>query len=147
MKESSLSCGTPEGVEVYRFLWLRSFHHPIAVRIMGLAEGGARLVAVELTGAGGYEPGHILQRIERSLGDSEWQGLQRLLDATDFWKMPTQPVQPDLGVDGAQWIVEGRRLNEYHVVDRFMPREKPYRSLGLAFVMAAGIHVPEEEIY
>ena len=33
MLEPSLSCGQPAGGYAYRFLWLRSFHRPVAVRI------------------------------------------------------------------------------------------------------------------
>lgn len=38
--------------EIYRFLWLRTFHHPIAVAAVAL-EGGAQLRFVELDGRGG----------------------------------------------------------------------------------------------
>lgn len=33
MKEASLYASENDAVESYRFLWLRSFHHPVAVRI------------------------------------------------------------------------------------------------------------------
>jgi len=32
MEEPSLSCGVLEDTETYRFLWLRTFHNPVAVR-------------------------------------------------------------------------------------------------------------------
>jgi hypothetical protein len=47
MGEPSLSCGLPSEEEVYRFLWLRTFHHPIAVRIVRTADG-AKLDVTEL---------------------------------------------------------------------------------------------------
>src|SRR3954467_6279291 len=55
MSEPSLSCKEPVGT-TYRFLWLRTWGAPIAVRVEKTAKGVA-LNAVELDGAGGYEPG------------------------------------------------------------------------------------------
>jgi hypothetical protein len=42
--------------QTYRFLWLRSFHHPISVRL-DVAENGTGVVTTKITsGQGGYEP-------------------------------------------------------------------------------------------
>jgi hypothetical protein len=65
MSEPSLSCDRT-GAETYRFLWLRTWGHPIAVRIAGLSTGGL-ISAVELDGAGGYGPGTILRTVNRPL--------------------------------------------------------------------------------
>jgi len=146
MGEPSLSCGATSEAEVYRFLWLRTFHRPIAVRVARDAQG-ARLVAVELSGAGGYAPGAIVSKVEKSLGAADWQTLMTALAGIDFWRMPTLPLQDPSGLDGAQWIVEGRRGSDYHVVDRWTPREGAYRDAGLAFLKLAGIDVPAAELY
>ncbi|HZS04476.1 MAG TPA: hypothetical protein VFD58_06540 [Blastocatellia bacterium] len=59
MAEPSLLTLSGVQIECYRFLWLRSFHHPVAVRIW--REGNDRfIVAKELDGAGGYEPGRLV---------------------------------------------------------------------------------------
>ena len=47
------------GLESYRFLWLRTFHKPIAVRVWS-ADSRYYLVVKELSGQGGYEPGRII---------------------------------------------------------------------------------------
>ena len=65
----------------------------------------------------------------------------------DFWRMPTLPLKGPPGLDGAQWIVEGRRGGDYHVVDRWTPREGVYRDAGLAFLKLAGIDVPAADLY
>jgi hypothetical protein len=41
--------------KVYRFAWLRSFHHPVAIRVVD-GDAHCTLHAIELDGAGGYAP-------------------------------------------------------------------------------------------
>jgi hypothetical protein len=52
MSEPALMAGPGE---TYRFLWLRSFHHPIAIRL-SCTNGTCQLAAVRTGGKGGYEP-------------------------------------------------------------------------------------------
>jgi hypothetical protein len=49
-------------VEIYRFLWLRSFHHPIAVRLSVRKDGSALLISKETDGKGGYKPGKLIRK-------------------------------------------------------------------------------------
>jgi len=134
MAEPSLSCGESPG-ESYRFLWLRTFGRPIAVRV----ENGRSntLTAVELDGAGGYEPGKISRKVQRQLSMEEWKTLSDGLKATNFWNMPGRPT--DRGLDGAEWIMEGRSEHDYHVVDRWMPAAGAYRDLCLMLVKFSGL--------
>lgn len=134
MAEPSLSCGESPS-ESYRFLWLRTFGRPIAVRI----ETGRSntLTAVELDGAGGYHPGEISRRIQRQLNADEWKTLSEALKATDFWNMPG--LEPRRGLDGAEWIMEGRSGHDYHVVNRWMPAAGAYRELCLMLVNFSGL--------
>ncbi|HXB71414.1 MAG TPA: hypothetical protein VNY05_24480 [Candidatus Acidoferrales bacterium] len=45
--------------EVYRFVWLRAFHHPIAVRLVVRTSRSGWLNSRMTTGEGGHEPGRI----------------------------------------------------------------------------------------
>lgn len=156
MGEPSLSCGVNKDTEIYRFVWFRTFHRPIAIRVSHSKEG-THLVAVESTGAGGYVPGLVLgmpvkesevpTRVQKVVSDSDWQALVVNLGKVDFWKIPTKEVSEQLGTDGAQWIIEGRRGNEYHIVDRWTPRSGFYRSAGFAFLKLSGLSVPDKDIY
>jgi hypothetical protein len=145
MGEPSLSCGPPLANETYRFVWLRTFNRPIAVRLS--SEGASfRLVAVELTGAGGYDPGSISTRAEKMITESDWRALAAALARIGFWSMPSREAKP--GIDGSRWIVEGVRPNSgYHIVDRWSPKEGSYRDAGLLFLTLAGIVVPDDERY
>jgi hypothetical protein len=135
MGEPSLSCGEARR-ESYRFLWLRTWGHPIAVRVE-ISSRSNTLTAVELDGAGGYEPGKVSRRVQRQLSVGEWKTFSDALKTAAFWKM--QERIPDHGLDGAQWIMEGRSGGDYRVVDRWSPETGAYRDLCLMLVKLAGL--------
>lgn len=145
MSEPTLSCGPGNAEETYRFLWLRTFHHPIAVRVARLKEG-IQLSAVELSGAGGYEPGGIIKQIHKSLSSDQWQTLISEVEDCKYWSQPSVD-NSGIGLDGAQWIIEARRGQSYHVVDRW--NGGPCDSLGLLFLDLAGLKPtkPDDHIY
>ena len=146
MQEPSLSCGTLAGRETYRFTWLRTFHHPVVVRVNWLHDGG-EISSVELDGAGGYEPGSILKSNKRVLSRVDWDALKAAIQRAEFWAMPTQAPADLDGADGAQWILEGRRGDQYHIVDRWSPESGPYHEASLLFLSAAGIKIKPDEVY
>lgn len=144
MGEPSLLATAPADAEVYRFLWLRSFHHPIAVRIT--RQGDAiELHAVELDGAGGYDAGRVARRRDRSLGEDDWRALQQHLEAIRFWSLAA--LDDRSGNDGAQWIIEGCRGGAHHATDRWTPEEGSYYEAGRFFLRLSGIPIPEDDVY
>src|SRR6266496_2966955 len=120
MKEPSLfQQSTNKTVEQYRFLWLRTFHKPIAVRVRK-DTAGITLRIIRLSGAGGYDPGRIEHEESLALTTDQWEGFLKLLDKAAFWEIPS--AEKDLGgLDGSQWILEGQSGGKYHVVDRWTP--------------------------
>ena len=137
MEEPSLSCGALEETETYRFLWLRTFHNPIAVRVFRRGEEYG-LEAVILDGAGGYEPGHVSRRVTKALSGDQWRTVIAKLEEVQLWQMPTHEDKI-VGTDGAQWIVEGRRDGRYHVVDRWIGTDG-LKAVGRLFVDLAGLN-------
>lgn len=101
---------------ILRFLWLRTFHNPIAIRIESTATT-ARVVATRLDGAGGYEPGRVDARRERDLGQSEWEALRHALQEGNL----EAPVPEQFGTDGARWVLEIRTKDTYELIDRWTP--------------------------
>lgn len=117
MGEPSLWAAALAGKTAVRFLWLRTWGRPIAVRVD--VDGGlARLVATRLTGDGGYRPGKIDVQRSRALTAAEWEEVERALAAATF---DTMPAQAEAGLDGAQWILERAKGGTYHLVDRWSP--------------------------
>jgi hypothetical protein len=137
MNEPTIATGLSDDRDVFRFLWLRSFHRSVAVRIEKTGTS-ITLVAKELSGAGGYEPGAIARTDTREFAASEWNELRRLVDRADFWKMPTSTR--DLGLDGAEWVLEGRASGVYHVVERWRPERGEYREIGLFLLRLARVN-------
>jgi len=136
MGESSLLDIDNADTESYRFLWLRSFHHPISVRIerRGYTFG---LKAVELDGSGGYEPGKIRQTDDVVIYSDQWCRFTSLLDEAKFWEQPTSS-DSSLGWDGAQWILEGVNDERYHIVHRWSPTADTFREACMYLLELSG---------
>jgi hypothetical protein len=143
MLEPSLSCGDAPG-DTFRFTWLRSFHPPVTVRVFA-GSRSAEIVAVLMSGSGGYAPAAAVDQTHRALSPREWKNLNDALVQSDFWNLP--PWRGRGGPDGAQWIVEGRVGLRYHVVNRWAPRSGNFRDLGLLFLKLAKLSISEREIY
>lgn len=131
-------------VVVYRFTWLRSFHRPVAVRVTS-DHGRASFSAVELSGAGGYDPGHVSRRTAGRLTEQQFETIRALMDAKGFWTMSS--YEESLGRDGSEWIVEGSREGRYRVVTRWTPAAGPIREIGERFLALPGWSFPAEEVY
>lgn len=142
MNEPSLLSSTDSLDEVYRFLWLRSFHPPVAVRVWRTGEEYF-LNAIELNGAGGYEPGKELARKARPLTSEEWVTFMRPLEESCFWNLPRR--DPDnRGNDGAEWIVEGLRQGRYQVTDVWSPSSGAYRDACIYLLKISGLGIDEK---
>jgi hypothetical protein len=105
----------------------------------------ALAVSVQLSGFGGYDPGTVFDRSNRLLSAEEWSQVRDALTHASFWVL--RPQENSAGLDGAQWIIEGRAGAKYHVVDRWSPTAGPVRELGLLFLKVARFTVPASEIY
>lgn len=141
---SLLALATNAKAESYRFLWLRTFHHPIAARVDMQSDGSWILITKVASGAGGYSPGTLTTNTSRQLTAQEAQSFRSKVENDGFWNAPN-PVNDQEGTDGSQWIIEGVKAGRYHVVDRWMPKNGPARNLGqfLAFDLAK-LSIPDE---
>jgi hypothetical protein len=117
MNEPSLSCGPTKDREVYRVLFLPTFDHPIAIRITDSASGIV-LESTKLSGMSGYDPGMPLERKRIQLNKRDWNELKSAITTSTFWSATTS-AEALIGIDGDQWIIEGRKGREYHAVGRF----------------------------
>lgn len=103
--------------EQYRFLWLRTFQQPVAIRI----SKGEKIILrmIVLSGKGGYAPGKVKYDKTTEISNEEWGKFIKLIDKCAFWQMPAE--ESFQGFDGSEWILEGYRNNEYHVACRWSP--------------------------
>jgi hypothetical protein len=137
-------------LQVYRFLWLPSFHRPISVRLTINADGSGSIVARSVdrhTGSLGKVPsdtGKLILDTKSGVDKAQVQDVLGQFQRLGFWAMPTEEAQAapqastttdhgytfeSVGLDGSQWILEGVRDGEYHVVDRWSPKDNSYSQL------------------
>jgi hypothetical protein len=106
MKEISLQ---PKEKETngwsFRFTWLRTFHHPIAVRLWKQGDE-IQMRAVRLNGMSGYDPGKIDKEITHKITAEQWKQVQPLIEDKDLWKPLTDEEEMCVGTDGSRWLFE-----------------------------------------
>lgn len=143
--ELSKKTNTTQG---YRFLWLRSFHHPISIRLDVQPDGSGNLTIKICDGKGGYEPGKIIRNQRRILSPQVIAEFLSEINKQGYWDLPTEePFNGTIGLDGAQWILEGVNKSNYKIVDRWSPKDGPIRELGLKMIDLAGLQLKKDEIY
>jgi hypothetical protein len=144
---SLLSLSKSPSAESYRFLWLRTFNHPIAIRLDPKPDGTSILTTKVASGSGGFHPGVLSENSSQVLSKERTQAFLTRVNELNFWEAPN-PVNDQRGTDGSQWIIEGVKAGQYHVVDRWSPKDGVARQLGflLAFDLAK-INLPKGEIY
>lgn len=134
----------PSDKFTFRFIWLRTFHHPICVRLEHNDDGRTMLYGKELNGAGGYKPGKLIVDSAQEISDEEYKKLRAKIDSLQFYQLPTE-LKDDLGADGAQWIFESNDKGRYHVIDRWCAQGE-IQNLGIALLSAAKL-LPADHIY
>jgi hypothetical protein len=147
LKEPSLwELSTTQKTQSYRFLWLRTFHHPIAIRIDVNADGTSRLTTKMTSGAGGYAPGKLVENHTVTISKDRTNLFLGKIEDRKFWKLPS--VEGTGGNDGAQWIIEGIKDGSYKIVDQWTPRDGDIRAIGLMMLNdLAKLKLDPAEVY
>ena len=134
--------------EIYRFTWLRTFHHPASIRIEK-QNNIIRLFAKVCKGAGGYEPDSIIFDTTISIATDEWGVLKSKIKDTHFWQLKTEKRE-DVGKDGSEWIIEAIKENNYHMVSRWTPsidRQENFRIIGEYLLSLSKIKIETDDMY
>lgn len=132
-----------KSLQVYRFLWLPAFHLPISVRLTVNGDGSGSIVARSVdthTGLIGKIPsdtGKLILDKNVFVEKEKVEVVLRELQTLSFWSMPTEVRQS--GMDGSQWILEGLRQGEYHVVDRWSPQQGTYSDVCKHLIRLMGV--------
>lgn len=130
----------------YRFVWLRTFHHPVAVRLGIMSDGTGKLTVKIANGAGGYKPGKLIENTTAALTQKQTDKFLEQVRDVGFWELPS--FEKTSGCDGAEWIIEGVKDGKYHVVDRWTPSKGPIRELGMTLAFDfAQLKIPKDELY
>ena len=131
--------------EIYRFTWLRSFHHPVSIRLERQRDI-VKLFTKVSRGAGGYEPLELISDNTRDITFQEYSLLQEKINDTKFWDLPAE--MQDGSNDGAEWIIEIVKDNKYHLVTRNTPFEERhgnFRIIGEYLILLSKLDKKETE--
>jgi hypothetical protein len=114
----------------YRFTYLGAFTGSKVVTVTAQPDGAARIEAKDA--GGGLDTKHYDE--SRTVGPDRLTEFLHQVHRANFWEMPTE--SPSLGLDGADWILEGVQDGRYHVVVRWCPDTNRYEK-DKAFADAA----------
>lgn len=152
---------TTKILEIYRFIWVRTFHHPIIVRLEINKDSSATAYYKEFDGAGGYDFGklirnekiNVLDNLKKEFGNNEKRAKEyinylRINSLEKFWNQPYDFDLNQIGLDGASWIVEGRTAFNYHKVTRWCPNiNDPIRNFAWSLINLLRKRFFYDEVY
>ena len=147
LEEPSLRARSKDtSLQSYRFVWLRTFHHPIAIRVDVRKDGTSIVTTKVASGAGGYRPGKLVEHKTAALTLEQTQDLVAKISLEGFWGLSAYLAEGG-GCDGSEWIIEGSKDGKYHVVTRWSPTNGLIYELGIAFIGLAHLSIPSKEMY
>ena len=133
--------------EIYRFTWLRTFHHPVSLRLENNNNKITLTVKVS-NGAGGYDPGQIIIDTTIDITLDDWNTFVGKADKVNFWNLQTEVKE--MGLDGSEWILEGVTKNKYHFTTRWSPpysKNEGYRDCCDYLISLSKLKIPKRDKY
>ena len=128
-----------KNLHLYRFLSLPAWGNPTAITFSIGEDGSGSLIVKKTDGQGGYEPGKLILNKTIKLSQAQTDELLKRFEKPKFWSLPTRIDR--MGLDGTQWIIEGLKEGNYHIVDRWTPEEGEFVDTCLLMFKFAGIEL------
>ena len=126
-------------VHSYRFLWLRTFDNPIALRLLLKNDGSAILNVKVTNGKGGYNPGQLTENQTLNITKVQVDNFLELLNHANFWDLPTMDGKE--GLDGTTWTLEGVKAGKYQLVVRWSPEEGHFQHAALFLLSLSNLDI------
>jgi hypothetical protein len=121
MKEPSLQAAEARAEDFhFRFTWLRSFEDPVSVRVWS-HQDKIQCHYVALGGKSQDTPGTPKDEQTLVLNQEQFQTLQALASANEFWAPLNEQEEMMSGTDGAAWIFEWKDALGYRLLDIWTP--------------------------
>jgi len=123
----------------YRLLILPSFDEPICIHL-DLSASPPEIHSKTTDGQGGGDPGVLNSSNRHELSGDQVEKLLAAFDSADFWGQTYWKAPPRKAVlDGTRWVLEGVRLEHYHLVHRHEAEAEEMQSICDMIVSLAGI--------
>jgi hypothetical protein len=125
-QEPSLLQPEYESKETYRFLFQPAWGHADVVRVEA-SEEEVSIERKELPVSAYYEKfGTLPSSNKRALTANEWSLVVSGVEEMEFWE--TTVVEDRRGMDGALWMLEGRKGDDYKAISRWNPPDGPFKA-------------------
>jgi hypothetical protein len=136
-----------DSTEVFRFLWLRTFHNPISIRINNY--NSKHILTLKISGGtGGFDAGKVIVDTSFYISKKEWDIFKSKVTKINFWNLsPTEILDEK---DGSQWVLEAKNRGIYHFVDRCSPNEtrnKDFRDCCNFLISLSNIKLKVMDMY
>lgn len=141
---------------VYRFIWLRSFHPAISVRLNIAADGTGTLTTKVSNGCCDCAPlpadtkqrPFRIQTTVREISTPELSRFISFVGTLHFWTLPSRK-ESLAGPDGADWVIEASKDGHYQMIDAWSPPSgDPVQTLGRFMLFdLAHLHLSENDVY
>ena len=122
--------------EAIRFIWHRSFHLPVCVRLYKVAEKEWCLCSkmINMTGDDKF---FFEENRDVSVSPRFAADCIAILDGVGFW---SAAADEGGGIDGAFWVFEAQIQGKYHVLQRHSPESgTPFYKLGIKLLKAGKV--------
>lgn len=136
---------TADELVVYRFLWTRTFHPAVTIRVSEFVNGRGTVCSKMAAGMAGFEIGPIVRQIERTVGRWRLGRLRQIISKQGFWEAP--PTDEHDCLDGAGWLFEAVSPEGYHVVRRHSSDSDVVHSLGKQMIRLSGLRIKSRDVY
>jgi len=118
LKETKIYNLTGKDLKIIRYTNLGTWSKPFSYKIE--STNGNHLGTYSKTnGLGGYRAGNRIKHREKEIAQNDWDLIKAKIDEIGFWQMPTH--DPNMVLDGAEWILEILWNDKYHFVSRTSP--------------------------
>lgn len=106
--------------DIIRFTHLGTWEKPFSYRIENI-RGIVTLTYNKTKGLGGYKAGRRIKHKQKEISPERWKEILNKLEAINFWEIDTH--DPNVVLDGTEWILEVLINGKFHFVRRTSPAQ------------------------
>jgi hypothetical protein len=132
LQEKPLWLLTSENERIYRITVLPAFSTPESATLT-VSPDGTGNVRFRATDS---RRQHLDADTTRAISAQQVVDFTVILNRIQYWQLPTE--LPQMGLDGAEWILEGVQDGRYHIVLRWCPGKTPFGEAGRGLFHLAG---------